>query len=115
MMDGHVHQVLIEQRNGMNCLTIVFGTGLRDGCQIHGNSSVPKTALTRYPTSIVATVAFAHALNQGDIMWVRSDPSASATRQTLLAYLQGHSGEDEHWALMADDLRRYASLPLCHP
>jgi hypothetical protein len=111
MIDRHVHHIVIEQRDGVSYLTLVLGTGLRDAC---GRRDAKESAtLVRYPTPIVATADIARAFNDGDSGWLRSDPAARDARQDLLQFLHEHAAEDGSWALMADDLRRFASLPLC--
>ena len=114
MSEGHLHHMLLEQRGGIDYLTLQFAAGLRDGC----GRRIPKEAAPsylRYPTPIAATADIVRAFNQGDSSWLRNDPTAREARQNLLQFMGEQSPSDGRWALMADDLRRYAALPLCTP
>ncbi len=116
MVEEHVHQVLIEQHEGNGYLTIVCVAGLRDECERHrATKQTPLLASARYATPIVGSAAIAQAFNQGNISWLRADPAARDARQSLMQFLHEQPAGDGHWALMADDLRRFASLPLCTP
>ena len=116
MTEGHVHHVLLEQRDGGAYLTILVAAGLRDECaQQRSAKQTPAPTITHYSTPITATAAIAEAFNQGDIALLRTDPAAREARQALFLFLQEQHTVDAPWALMVDDLRRYAAFPLCTP
>jgi hypothetical protein len=116
MIEGHVHQVMLEQRAGVDYLAIIYVAGLRDECERQRSTKqLPTPVSTRYATPIAGTTAIAQAFNQGDSAWLRADPVGRDARQSLLQFLHEHPAEDGRWALMMDDFRRFASLPLCTP
>jgi hypothetical protein len=114
MMDGHIHQVLLEQREGKQYLTVLYGTGLRAECaRLSQTKQGALVALTLLPTSIMATQVIAQAFNRGDSFLWQTNPTARTVRHLLLQFLQEHPMEDGRWMVVAENLRRYATLPLC--
>lgn len=109
---GHLHGVLLEDREGGTFLTLAYGTQLRELCEMERrNGSHPVSTLLR--TNIAATPAIVAAFNQGNSSFLRANAEARDARQALFTFMQAAASADPRWGIIADDLHRHASMSLC--
>lgn len=109
---GHLHGVLLENRDGGAFVTFAYGPQLRETCELErrgGGKVVP--VLLR--TNVAATPAIVDAFNQGNASFLRADEQARTVRQAIFAFLQAAPATDGRWGIIADDLHRHATAILC--
>src|SRR5262249_5086477 len=110
---GHLHHVILEQRDNGSFLTLVCGTDYREVCEKLRADRRPPMMMHQIRTTVAATPGIVTAFNQGDATYLRNDHAARTVRLALLAYLAQHQAEDPYCELMESDLRRHAAIPLC--
>jgi hypothetical protein len=112
MAYGHLHGVLLENRDGGAFVTFAYGAELRETCERERhNGGKPAAALLR--TQVAATPLIVDAFNQGNASFLRADEQARTVRQALFAFLETAPATDERWGIIADDLHRHATGILC--
>lgn len=112
-MYGHLHGVSLDHHDGGAFVTLDYSLEMRETCELWQGQGVKDLHLKKLPTPVTATPEIVTAFNQGMISHLRSDPEARAVRQGLFTFLEAHIAENAIYSIIADDLRRHASIPLC--
>jgi hypothetical protein len=110
---GHLHHVILEQRDHGSFLTLECGTDYREVCEKIRFEQGPPMIIHQIRTAIAATPAIVTAFNQGDATYLRADTAARTARLALLDFLVSHQDEDPYCGIVESDLRRHAAIPLC--